>query len=75
MKLKGFTMVEVLIVVAIVGILFAILMLNITDKSDRSEFMKYCMDKGNSEQDCKWEWKRMQNCHPSALIIPMNMRR
>lgn len=37
--------------------------------AEKTEFMQYCLKKGYSEQDCKWEYKRMNNGNRNNLII------
>ena len=73
----GFTLIEVMIVVLIIGVLAAVVIGAKGQKNEQQEFMEYCKSKGGTEQDCKWEWKRLKNGEKSRtmLFIPMYMGR
>lgn len=58
---------------AIIGIIVLIVILTyfmtVNTENDRKEFMRYCISKGNTAEDCKWEWKRIQNGKSSTVLI------
>lgn len=41
------------------------------DMSERAEFITYCTNKGHSQQDCKWEYKRLENGQRPIIIMPI----
>lgn len=57
----------------LVFILYAVNSDTKKNMAERKEFMAYCTQKGYSGEDCKWEWKRIENGKKSDtfVIIPM----
>lgn len=68
-KQTGFTFIELAIVICIIGILIALFVTLDSEKNEKAEFIEYCQTKGNTAEDCKWEWKRIKNGEKSNMII------
>jgi len=58
-----------LIAIIIIAIVITIFLDAGNRKEEKLEFIEYCQSKGNSQDDCKWEWKRLENGERSNLIF------
>jgi hypothetical protein len=62
------------IVATILATIFIIWLVAIHAPRERAEFMEYCQSKGYSEQDCRWEYKRMESRN-APTIMPIILGR
>jgi len=58
----------------ICGVIIAIVIITLgfgiyIDINDKKEFIEYCTSRGNSYEDCKWEWKRIEAGQTPTIIF------
>lgn len=41
---------------------------NMIKEDEKQSFIYYCMSKGNTQEDCKWEYKRFKNGQHSCIF-------
>lgn len=63
--MRGFTLVELLIVVAVMGIVAALIIGNSFGDKDQVKFMMEC-SKYEPHYQCEYKWKQM---HPDTLWV------
>ena len=63
--MKGFTFIELLIIIAILGILAAIVLGAIVGKDEKTAFMQSCSEHEAAYQ-CEYKWKQM---HPDPITV------
>ena len=57
------------VIIGIIGLILMIIPIAFVGMAqEHKEFMEYCIEQGNTEQDCKWEWKRMQNGNKTTIM-------
>lgn len=75
MDKKGLVLIEVIVIAIIVFLSVTVIINGIMNvkkgNKEEFEFIEYCQSKGNTKEDCKWEWKRMMNDGKSDSIIIM----
>lgn len=64
--MKGFTIVEVCIVFAILGILGALIIGLPTQEKEHEDFLAACMRAGEQPYECQYKWKQM---HPDPIVV------
>jgi len=59
-----------LVIMALTAFLILAMLYKIPqDNQKKAEFMSYCSSKGLSDEDCRFEWKRIKNGQDSSMII------
>ena len=58
------------VIMIVIALLIAELLAQIPKEiQEKAEFMSYCSSKGLSDEDCRFEWKRIKNGQDSSMII------
>jgi hypothetical protein len=73
-KIKGVCFIEFMIVICIVVIIVLFFTSHFDSKDEKIEFIKYCKTKGYTDEDCKWEWRRLKNGDKSRIMLIMPMK-